>query len=125
MNNNFNSDGARFSLYFPPNCEELFHYVSQQVDEKGKKINRNKFILKVLEEHYQNQVNITKSTQHVNDVSNQELLNELQILKKMISEMKVIESNNFENNSSNEESETKNSISLTKEELQQLNNPMF
>lgn len=134
MNNETKVEGERFSLYFPPSQEKLFNYVSEQFDENGKKINRNKFILKIIEEHYQNQHNKLKAEQshevNQNNVSNQQLLDELQILKKMIGDIKVIESTNTKN-SPNEESIVEDektnspSISLTREELEQLNNPMF
>ena len=134
MNSDTKVEGERFSLYFPPSQEKLFNYVSEQFDENGKKINRNKFILKIIEEHYQNQHNKLKVEQshqvNQNNVSNQELLDELQILKKMIGDIKIIESTSLKNSSNEEsmaedENSNSSSISLTKEELQQLNNPMF
>ena len=83
---------------------------------KMEKINRNKFILKIIDEHFQ---------------QNQDLLNELQQLKEIIKEIKIIDFTTKQNNNfpeiplDIEEKSNSSSISLTKEELNQLNNPMF
>ncbi len=133
MNNKGKTEGERFSLYFPPSQEYLLNYINNQVDENGKKINRNKFILKVIDEHFQRNQKQTTHYDEVNyeNVSNQDLLNELQQLKEIIKEIKTIDSTTQKSNTFHEisldieEDSNSSSISLTKEELNQLNNPTF
>lgn len=97
------------------------------------KINRNKFILKIIDEHFQqNQRQTTHYQKAISDnISNQDLLNELQQLKEIIKKIKIIDFTTKQNNNfpkiplDIEENSNSSPISLTKEELNQLNNPMF
>ncbi len=125
MNNRVKSEGDRFSLYFPPSHEHLLNYISNQVDENGKKINRNKFILKLIDEHFQRNQNSTHHSRNntSDNVSNQDLLSELQQLKEMVQKLKIVDSETIPLNIKDDYDSS--SISLTKEELQQLNNPTF